>query len=48
MGDVNIKKVEFVIEHMQGELKDLFIKDNRFTSTNGIKAQMLEIRISTA
>ncbi len=45
IGDANIKKIEEVIDGMNFKDKTT-IQDNRFTSPSGIKAQILEIRIS--
>ncbi len=45
IGDGNIKKIEEVIEEITFDEK-ITIQDNRFTSASGIKAQILEIRIS--
>jgi len=45
IGDGNIKKIDEVINEMKFEEK-ITIQDNRFTSPAGIKAQILEIRIS--
>lgn len=47
MGEVNIEKVESAIWTMKEDLRNFFIKDNRSISSNGIKAQMLEIRMKT-
>lgn len=45
IGDGNIKKIEEVMNEMTFEDK-ITIQDNRFTSPSGLKAQILEIRIS--
>lgn len=44
IGEVNINKTEEAIEEISFE--NVTIKDNRFTSSSGIKAQILEIKIS--
>ena len=43
----NIKKIEEVIEELKINGK-YSIKDNRFTSSSGLKAQILEIKINTS
>ena len=46
IGGSNIKKIEKALEEMDIEEK-YTVKDNRFTSQIGLKAQILEIKIST-
>ncbi|MFQ5620688.1 MAG: hypothetical protein ACE5FT_02500, partial [Candidatus Nanoarchaeia archaeon] len=45
IGANNIKKIEEVIDEMDIE-ETYTVKDNRFTSPIGLKAQILEIKIS--